>query len=298
VITALAAATLTYALALLVVGRFLAWHDLLPRPRADRRRLDGRRAQDVSFQAPSGITLRGWFLRGGPGADGRALVVVHGWHRHRASKLDHLELLVDAGYHVLAYDQRSHGESDTALLTYGPGEADDLLAAVAWLAGRPEVDAGRIGALGFSLGGGGVIHAAAREGRPCPFRAVVLEGVFAESSDVGRFLLQRRLGRVAGYLVGVLVFNVGTWLWSLGRFRHARPVDHAPHVGCPLMIIRGGNDHMVPEDSAERLIAAAGTRCTVWRTPDGGHTTALETHPEAYRERVLAFLDQRLGCGR
>ncbi len=70
-----------------------------------------------------------------------------------------------AGFHVLMYDQRNHGESAAQPpVTFGQAEANDLLGALAWLATRPGADAtrvgvGRIGVIGFSMGANALLYA-------------------------------------------------------------------------------------------------------------------------------------------
>ena len=68
--------------------------------------------------------------------------------------------LHDAGYHVLTYDWRRHGESEDGPgpLTYGPVEALDFAAAVQYLRDRPEV--GDIGVVGTSAGGNVALYGA------------------------------------------------------------------------------------------------------------------------------------------
>ena len=71
-----------------------------------------------------------------------------------------LKALHDAGYHVLLFDVRGHGESERGKgpHTYGPVEARDFVAAVAHLRSRPDVDSDRIGAIGTSAGGNIVLY--------------------------------------------------------------------------------------------------------------------------------------------
>jgi alpha-beta hydrolase superfamily lysophospholipase len=63
--------------------------------------------------------------------------------------------LHDAGFNVVLFDLRHHGESESArtLMSYGPIEARDFVAAVNYARSRPDVDGQRIGAFGISMGG-------------------------------------------------------------------------------------------------------------------------------------------------
>jgi uncharacterized protein len=130
--------------------------------------------EDVSFDATDGVTLRGWFIPREGDAPGPAVVFVHGWLWNRLGNvagqvpvadkdvdfLPAARALHDAGYHVLLFDLRWHGESDSykGPLTYGVREARDYIGAVGYLRSRPDVDGERIGAVGCSMGGNTILY--------------------------------------------------------------------------------------------------------------------------------------------
>jgi pimeloyl-ACP methyl ester carboxylesterase len=132
--------------------------------------------EDVEFPARDGLRLSGWFI---PAADtpGPAVILVHGWPWNRlgsaadsllanlsgALPVDFLRLahaLHGAGFHVLMFDLRNHGQSaEGGAVTFGLQEANDLLGALEYLAGRAEVSAAQIGVAGFSMGANTVLYA-------------------------------------------------------------------------------------------------------------------------------------------
>jgi len=137
--------------------------------------------ENVDFPARDSVRLSGWFIPATPVAGGNPTVIlVHGWGWNRLgdaagdivadlSGSTPVELLRLAhalhydGYHVLMYDQRNHGESAAhPPVTFGQTEAEDLLGAIAYLQTRPEVDAARLGAIGFSMGANAILYALAR----------------------------------------------------------------------------------------------------------------------------------------
>jgi predicted acyl esterase len=77
--------------------------------------------------------------------------------------------LVPQGYAALTFDARGHGQSEGLVSIDGPREIQDVREVFDWLAARPGVDAHRIGAFGFSYGGGAIWRATA-EG--VPFAAI------------------------------------------------------------------------------------------------------------------------------
>ncbi|MDX3927348.1 MAG: CocE/NonD family hydrolase [Shinella sp.] len=86
------------------------------------------------------------------------------------------------GYLALAIDYRHYGESGGDARQYEDPEAkaEDMVAAVTWLASREDVRPGGIGLLGICTSGGTVLYAAARDGRVAAVASVA--GHLAEPS--------------------------------------------------------------------------------------------------------------------
>jgi hypothetical protein len=135
----------------------------------------GLEFEDAAFGAADGIGLKGWFIPSATEGRGPAVVFVHGWMWNRLGNVAHqvkglkdadvdflpaAKALHDAGYHVLLFDVRWHGESERSSkpLSYGPVEARDYIGAVRYLRSRPDVDGERIGAIGTSMGGNIVLY--------------------------------------------------------------------------------------------------------------------------------------------
>ena len=89
------------------------------------------------------------------------------------SRAPQARMLARHGYRVLMLEMRGYGGSDGDPNMFGWGATRDLDAAAAFLAGRPDVRDGRIGGLGFSVGGEQVLEAAAGN---LALKAVVSDG--------------------------------------------------------------------------------------------------------------------------
>jgi predicted acyl esterase len=86
-----------------------------------------------------------------------AVLVLHGLGGNRGNVKELAEQYLAAhGYAVLTVDARGHGESGGLATLVGPREVADYAAALAWLRAKPAISDAKIGALGFSLGGGAV----------------------------------------------------------------------------------------------------------------------------------------------
>jgi predicted acyl esterase len=86
-----------------------------------------------------------------------AILLLHGLGGVRASMNSIAEqFFASYGYSVLTVDARGHGGSGGVSTLAGSRELADYAAALSWLRLRPGVNDSRIGALGYSLGGGSV----------------------------------------------------------------------------------------------------------------------------------------------
>ena len=126
--------------------------------------------RDVEFETADGVTLSGWYV---PSSNGAAIVLLHGAGSTRSSVLDHAAVLARHGYGVVLFDARGHGRSGGRAMDFGWYGDHDTSAAVTFLRSQPDVDDGRIAAVGMSMGGEEAIGAAAADAR---IRAVVAEG--------------------------------------------------------------------------------------------------------------------------
>jgi pimeloyl-ACP methyl ester carboxylesterase len=140
----------------------------------------GLQYEDVSFDPRDGEPLlHGWLLPSE--SDGPAIILVHGIGGQRSADgaVEIAARLVDAGYAVLLFDLRGHGESNGDRVSGGYFERRDVLGAYDFMLERG-TSPGTIGLLGLSMGAGIAIMAAAQEDG---IAAVVADTPFADIDD-------------------------------------------------------------------------------------------------------------------
>ncbi len=240
---------------------------------------------DVTLRTSDGVELAGWWV---PSHNGAAVALLHGAGSTRTATLGQAEALADAGYGVLLVDARGHGESDGRGMDFGWWGERDTAAAVDFLVDRPDVSDDRIGLVGLSMGGEVAIGAAGQDDRVA---AVVAEGATNRVAADKDYLdaygfrghLQQGVDRVTYAVAGLLT----------AAPEPAPLRDSVRASTAPLLLITAG-DVETERLAALRLRAAAPERVQVWTVPGSGHTQGLATEPLAWRERVLAFLDDAL----
>ncbi len=199
-------------------------------------------------------------------------------------------MLVRHGYGVLLFDRRGEGESDGDPNAFGWAMDRDLKAAAAFLRHRPDVEPGRIGGIGLSVGGEMLLQAAAESN---VFRAVVSEGAGARSLREN-LEKPRTLGTMPELAVS-FVLTTGTALFS----------NHVPPPNLKQLVARitprsvfliyalhgtGGEEKQLNP----KYYAAAGEPKQIWEIPEASHTGGITARPREYERRVVGFFDRAL----
>ena len=224
--------------------------------------------RDLTLTTDDGLDLSAWYVPAAePGAP--TVLIAHGLLGSKGGMLRFVPWLHDAGYNVMLLDFRGHGGSDPRPSTIGPDEVLDIQAALDWLEAEGAGD--RVAGLGMSLGASALVNTAIQDER---LDALILDSLFAEWGDTD-FAQGYRLS--PDWLVpGV-----------------PSPEDLMPRIHVPAFIIHGTADILTHEDHAHRLYAAANEPKEIWIN-DSGHAWSAWTYPDAYRQKVLEFLDNAL----
>ena len=109
--------------------------------------------ENVHLNTADGAIISGWYVA--PTTQvGKAIILIHGYGYDRRGTDFQTRALIAAGYGVLLYDLRDHGESTGKLNTFNRMDVyqSDLLKVVNYLKQKPEINPAHIGVVGISLG--------------------------------------------------------------------------------------------------------------------------------------------------
>jgi dipeptidyl aminopeptidase/acylaminoacyl peptidase len=235
---------------------------------------------EVSFEtaAGDGINLRGWWI---PAAQSeRVLIFVHGRGGDRASYSTLFKPLHEAGFNILTFDLRGHGQSDSAYCTWGIKEQWDVIGAVEFAKSKG-FKTGKIGALGWSVGAASVLMALRSD---TDLKAVVSDSAYANSDP----LLAHNLlypGLVTALRltrnIDVNAIDPSKAITELGQ-RH-------------VFLIHGATDSSVAVSNFYQLQQAGGSNVTAsWLVPQTNHVQAIYTQTTEYIRRVIEFFNGEL----
>lgn len=191
----------------------------------------------------------GWLLSRGKAAP--AIILSHGYGSNRSELLTLSFELWKAGYHVLLYDLRGHGESPVKWSGLGSYELDDLLSALNFLRGRTNDKGealldGRVGLYGVDLGG--YVSLVASRQDPM-IKAVAVDSVYPDVSHFVNYQLKEMIGsdsNLANRLVDSKwtngIIELGMQLYLMRREDSATAVDSlAMASGRKLLFITAKN---------------------------------------------------------
>lgn len=215
------------------------------------------------------------------------LLVVHGGPHaaYAAAFFDEAQVYAAAGYAVVLANPRGsagYGQrhARAVLRRLGTVDADDLLALVDAVRGRPDCDADRVGVMGGSYGGfmtGWLLgHTRGRFVAGLSERAVNAWDSFAGSSDIGWWFTDVYVGPD----------REGQWA--------ASPLASADAIEVPLLIVHSEQDWRCPVEQAQRLFVALrrrGAPVEMVLFPGEGHELSRSGRPRHRRQRFEIVLD-------
>jgi fermentation-respiration switch protein FrsA (DUF1100 family) len=227
----------------------------------------------VPLQTRDGTRIVAQFGRalgsaGGPAADPReapTVIFFYGNGAYAAQMAGEFSHFRRLGMNVLLPEYPGYGMSGGKPSERGCYEAAD--AAYEYLERRPGIDRGRIVAAGWSMGSAVAVDLASRR----RVAALVMVSAFTALPEVARTLQPWAP-------VSLIIRS---------RFDS---IEKIPAVTCPILIVHGSRDEIVPLAMAGRLAAAARARVTSYTVAGGGHNDVFAVGGDALWESVRGFI--------
>ncbi len=248
----------------------------------------GMQFRDAPLITEDGLHLAAWFI---PGTRRETLILQHGLGANRGDMLAIAADLHARGYSLMLLDSRAHGSSDGDISTLGVKEVRDIRAALGYLIAQPEVDPGRIGIYGGSLGGSVALLSAAALPQ---LKAVVADSTFASARWVIDHQLHSLLNLPTWF--GPLLLTAGSLEAGIAP-DDAAPATAAAHLGeRPLLVIHGTEDATFDVENAYMIYDAASGPRELWILPGVGHTGAYAHDRATFTQRLDTFFSEALGA--
>lgn len=252
----------------------------------------------IALTSADGTSLRAFLVAPQRATRRLSVVLVHGLFRGGLELEPVASMFRDLGVETLSVELRNHGGSGRGVTTFGLREADDVLAAVAWLRSRSGHADDPVVLFGVSLGSVAVALAAPRVRR---LAGLVLDAPLDDLQSTGERMLnlppragRRRLSLPQPFRALVL-HSVELWagidLEAIAPPSALRQVP--PDV--PALIIGGGDDLRAPPEVVRQvydaLLAPPGTK-ELWIREGSDHGSVWTDDPAGYKARLTALLER------
>src|SRR5262245_34437892 len=186
------------------------------------------------------------------------LLVSHGNAEDLGDDREWLEDLRRAGFSVLAYDYQGYGTSQGKASEKAAYEDED--AAYDYLTNTLTIAPDEIITVGGSFGSGPAVHVAARQ----PVAALILQSPFVSALRV--------LTRIP--------------LLPFDKFPNYKEIGH---VHCPVLIIHGANDSVIPLWHGQKLFDAANQPKQILVVPRADHNDLDVVAGTSYPKAIQSF---------
>lgn len=245
--------------------------------------------EEIHFPSEGELDIAGWFVAPQNNA---TIILLHGYGGNRTGSIWYAEVLTEAGYGVLMYDERASGESEGQYRSFGWEDAADVDAALVYLENRSDVDLTNIGIAGCSMGGQIALQGAAYYPQ--------IDAVWADGPSVIRAVDSPPPHNWAQGLGYISTFIID-WMYEWYLKIEAPPAmveiiaNIAPR---PVMLIAGGESlsYFGSEEPRMYFYAKhAGENAEVWVIEEAYHCDGPQRRPEEYSDRMVEFFNQAFG---
>jgi fermentation-respiration switch protein FrsA (DUF1100 family) len=250
----------------------------------------GIKVEDVSFASFDATKLKGWWMEVNPG--GPTVVILHGVNKNRTDVVRTAMILGRAGFNILVFDGRGHGNSGGRYVTYGFYERRDVDYALAWLVDVKKVDPALIGLAGESMGAAIALQVAASN----PLvRAVWADSPFASLRRIAEEYVRKVTGLPDAVLSPVIWTTIKMANYR-GKFdlELVNPLSIAASINCPVYMTHGTADQLISPAHSENIYAALRGKKEMWLVEGARHARAVSHSKKEYSDRITRFFSEYL----
>ena len=237
------------------------------------------------IQVNDQVELEAWHI---PHAQSKGIILMfHGYAASKASLLLEADLFHQMGYEIFLVDFRGSGGSNQNNTSIGYLEADDVSAAFHYVESRWNKT--NLYLYGHSMGSVSILRAISEyDIQP---DAIIVETVFDRmlSTVRNRFIL---MGVPSFPSAHALVFWGGVINGHSG-FSH-NPVDYAPNVKCPTLMLHGEEDRLATPEEARAVFERIASDEKYFKSfSETGHGSYAASKPKQWKRAVGQFLNQQ-----
>lgn len=212
------------------------------------------------------------------------VALFHGYKASKSSLWKEAQAFYRMGFTVVLVDFRSAGNSDGNQCTLGYFEANDVEATYQYC--LKEYPDQKIFLYGSSMGAAAVMRAVAK-------LAINPSGILIQSpfyTMLNAVKTRFQLMGIPSFPSAHLITFWGGWINDFDAFSH-NPIDYAPHINCPTLLIHGMLDTRVSYESAKSIYKALPQKKEFGIFSKSGHESILNKEEPNWIYLVTNFME-------
>lgn len=250
-------------------------------------RMAGVPQENLWLTTPDGIRLSCWLIARQQARG--TIIYMHGVGDCKIGGIPISAFLYSHGYNVFLYDSRHHGESEGKYCTYGFYEKHDVSTAIDYLQQREDLNVGKIGLFGTSMGAAVAIQAAALDFR---ISAVAAEASFTNLRSIA-VDYQRRLIKLPWHFLRNVALARSQKVAGF-KARTVTPIDDLKRLRCPILFVHGLQDTFIDVQYSKQLYESANTPKQLLLIEGANHINVWDVGGKQYQETLLTFYNSSL----
>ena len=244
--------------------------------------------EEINVITADGLKLNSWLIKS-PVLSKGTIIYLHGVADCKIDGIRHAKFWHDLHYNVFLYDARRHGDSDGKFCTYGFYEKHDVITIIDYLVSRSDLQLGKIGVFGTSMGAAVALQAAAIDHR---ITAVVAENSFATLRSIFDDYQQRMIKLPFHFLRNIVIIR--SELMANFKASEVSPLDAVRHISIPILFIYGTKDPLIKYQYSVTLHEHVHGSKEVFPVENASHSNIWQIAGERYERKLMKFFERHL----
>ncbi|MDN6222802.1 MAG: alpha/beta hydrolase, partial [Lacticaseibacillus paracasei] len=218
----------------------------------------------------------------------KTVVVAHGYMNTKEFMAPQIKMFHDAGFNVLAPDDRGHGQSQGNYIGYGWPDRLDYLKWINQII-KKQGQQSQIALYGVSMGGATVMYLSGEKlpsqvksiVEDCGYTSIIDELTYQAKAmfNLPKWPLIPSVALTATIKAGYNVFDASA---ITALHKNTRPI----------LFIHGSKDKFVPTSMVyQNYRAATKSKKALWVVKGAGHAKSFPDHQQAYSKRVVGWFN-------
>jgi pimeloyl-ACP methyl ester carboxylesterase len=267
----------------------------------------GMAFENVEFKSTDGLTIKGWFIPAPSGQTERVILLTHPMPMNRhgflaknqgfppmfktdVDLLKTMHALHQAGYPVLAFDLRNHGESDGGITGNGLSEYQDVLGAVRYINSRSDLAVQQIGFVCFCMGAASTMTALSK-GKDQITNARFLVAIQPITAGLFFRCYMKNVYTPLSLLMIPIVDKIAQWRGGY-TFEDMSPGRFARDIEIPTMYVQAKEDPWTELSDIQGFYDATPGPKELWLIEGKMARFEAYNYVGQHPERLLAFIER------